>query len=188
MPRQRGKSGFREGWSLNSLLPADDQKVPFHGAGQQDIVPWNAASGREWLPPLFVLSPAYRRTKAQSESRMNLAEVQPKFRTGIVDVEVVFVAEQRAWVSSLNSPRANLSGRSTPCCGHGRPCNRPLTRTSGGSIRDSAILTNAMKQCCRGRRQTRLCWNYRPCVCAVSRGPALVLRWWCVRPMRSITR
>jgi hypothetical protein len=30
-------------------------------------------------PPLFVLSLAYRRTKAQSESRMNLAEVQPKF-------------------------------------------------------------------------------------------------------------
>ena len=47
LPRQRGKSGFREGWSLNSLLPADDQKVPFHGGGQQDIVPWNAASGRE---------------------------------------------------------------------------------------------------------------------------------------------
>jgi hypothetical protein len=39
---------------------------------------------------------------------MNLAEVQPKFRTGIVDVEVVFVAEPRAWVSSLKSPRANL--------------------------------------------------------------------------------
>ena len=63
---------------------------------------------RGGYPPLFVLSPAYRRTKAQSESRMNLAEVQPKFRTGIVDVEVVFVAEPRAWVSSLKSPRANL--------------------------------------------------------------------------------
>jgi hypothetical protein len=65
------------------------KRCPFTAAGNRILSHGTRLPGERWLPRLFVLSSAHRRTEAQAESRMNLAEVQPRFRSGIVDVEVV---------------------------------------------------------------------------------------------------